>query len=115
MIGCFSLVVRVSGALGHAKIQVQIHVYVDREEVISVSIRSLRMALCLEWRIRFILRVLMHHIHEVLRLILNIVELICLWRPSGGLMSLTSLVNQAWWNSDILHGQAHFGASQFIL
>ena len=49
MINCFSLVVRVSGALGHAKIQVQIHVYVDREEVISVSIRSLRMALCLEW------------------------------------------------------------------
>ena len=49
VIDCFSLVVRVSGALGHAKIQVQIHVYVDREEVISVSIRSLRMALCLEW------------------------------------------------------------------
>ena len=46
----------------------------------------------------------MHHIHEVLRLILNILLLVGLWSSSGGLLSLTSLVNQAWWNSDILHG-----------
>ena len=49
VVDCLSLVVGVGGALGHAKIQIQVHVHVDGEEVVPVSVCCLGVALRLEW------------------------------------------------------------------